>query len=661
MKKFFSLLIILVLTLSFYSFRASASSPAEIWPMFRHDLQHTGRSQYDTSGNNGTLKWRYQTGNGVGSPTIGSDGTIYAGSGDHCLYAMNPEGTLKWRYETGDSVGSSPAIGSDGTIYVGSTDCYLYAIKSDGTLKWRYQTGNGISSSPAISSDGTIYVGSHDHYIYALNPDGTLKWRYQTGVDINSSPAIGSDGTIYVGSHDHYIAGQNDRYLYALNPDGNLKWKFRTDERVFSSPAVGSDGTIYVGSQGHYLYAINPNGSLKWKYKAVDLIEPSPAIGSDGTIYFGSHDEYVYALKPDGTLKWRYKTGDNVVSSPAISSDGTIYVGSDDHYLYALNSDGTLKWKYKTDDTIKSSPAIGSDGTIYVGSNDHYLYAIGPLTYTITVNKTGLGIVEKNPDKPLYNSGESVTLTATPSIGYHFVDWKGDVTQGHETDNPLTVTMDVYKTITATFEINTYTITSSAGSGGSISPAGVITVNSGDSKTFNINPNSGYKISNVQIDDVSRGSISTYTFTNITADHTISATFEKQITQTIIILQIGKSNFSVNGVSNTLDSPPIIKNSRTLLPIRAVVEALGGSVGWDATERKVTVSLGSKTIELWIGKSTAKVNGADIPIDAANPKVVPEIISSRTMLPLRFITENLGCDVQWDGTTKIITITYQAQ
>jgi hypothetical protein len=85
---------------------------------------------------------------------------------------------------------------------------------------------------------------------------------------------------------------------------------------------------------------------------------------------------------------------------------------------------------------------------------------------------------------------------------------------------------------------------------------------------------------------------------------------------------------------------------------------LGGSVSWDATERKVIVSLGSTTIELWIGNSIAKVNGVDIPIDSTNSKVVPEIINSRTMLPLRFVTENLGCDVQWEQSTQTITITY---
>ncbi|MCX6087183.1 MAG: stalk domain-containing protein [Caldiserica bacterium] len=205
-----------------------------------------------------------------------------------------------------------------------------------------------------------------------------------------------------------------------------------------------------------------------------------------------------------------------------------------------------------------------------------------------------------------------------------------------------------------------YTITSSAGSGGHISPSGTVTVEDNYSETFTLMPDSGYRISEVKVDGVSKGSISLYTFLNITSNHVIEARFEREIAQTVIILQIGKSNFTVNGVSNTLDSPPVVKNSRTLLPIRAIIESLGGTVSWDATERKVTVSLGSTSIELWIGKSAAEVNGVDTAIDSTNSKVVPEIVNSRTMLPLRFVTENLGCDVQWDGTTKTITITHQA-
>jgi len=137
---------------------------------------------------------------------------------------------------------------------------------------------------------------------------------------------------------------------------------------------------------------------------------------------------------------------------------------------------------------------------------------------------------------------------------------------------------------------------------------------------------------------------------------TITVSMKKQ---TVIVLQIGKSTFTVNGISNgSLDSPPLIKNGRTLVPVRTIIEALRGSVGWDGTARKATVTLGSTTIELWIGKNVATVNGKNTPIDSTNALVVPEIISSRTMLPLRFVSENLGCSVVWAAATKTITITY---
>ncbi|MEK7784420.1 MAG: PQQ-binding-like beta-propeller repeat protein, partial [Chloroflexota bacterium] len=112
-------------------------------------------------------------------------------------------GDLLWSYATGGYVYSSPAIGADGTIYVGSMDNQLYALNPDGTLKWSYAAGDYIESSPAIGTDGTIYVGSYDNKLYALNPDGTLKWSYATGDWVRSSPAIAADGTIYVGYSDN--------------------------------------------------------------------------------------------------------------------------------------------------------------------------------------------------------------------------------------------------------------------------------------------------------------------------------------------------------------------------------------------------------------------------------------------------------------------------
>jgi len=129
----------------------------------------------------------------------------------------------------------------------------------------------------------------------------------------------------------------------------------------------------------------------------------------------------------------------------------------------------------------------------------------------------------------------------------------------------------------------------------------------------------------------------------------------------IIRLYIGKTTYYVNDVPKTMDVAPIIKESRTLLPIRYVAEALGADVAWDAKEQKVTINFKGTTIELWIGKNTARVNGEYRLIDTTNPKVTPVIIPpGRTMLPIRFIAENLGCLVGWDDALKEVKITYPA-
>ena len=339
------------------------AAPGDWW-MFGHDPQHTRRSPFTGPATN-TLNWSGVTGGPIcSSPAIGADGTVYVGSSDNNLYAINPDGSLKWTYTTGYEVDSSPAIGADGTVYVGSCDCRLYAINPDGSLKWSYPTGDYVSSSPAIVADGTVYVGSYDHKLYAINSDGSLKWAFTTGNWVVSSPAIGADGTVYVGSMDNN--------LYAINPDGTLQWSYAMGSLspVYSSPAIGADGTVYVGSNDHKLYAINPDGSLKWSYTTESTVYSSPAIGADGTVYVGSLDGKLYAINPDGSLKWSYTTGTVVQSSPAIGADGTMYVGSNDDNLYAINPDGSLKWSYTAGNAVYSSPAIGPDGTVYVGSDD---------------------------------------------------------------------------------------------------------------------------------------------------------------------------------------------------------------------------------------------------------------------------------------------------
>jgi|GEM_PF-1736628 len=125
-----------------------------------------------------------------------------------------------------------------------------------------------------------------------------------------------------------------------------------------------------------------------------------------------------------------------------------------------------------------------------------------------------------------------------------------------------------------------------------------------------------------------------------------------KVSGTVVKLQIGNMTGYVNGVAKTLDAAPIIRNSRTMLPVRFVAENLGATVGWDGATSTVTVKTDTTTLEIKIGAATAKINGAEVTLDS------PAFIeNSRTYLPVRFVAENLGAEVAWDGATSTATLT----
>ena len=132
-----------------------------------------------------------------------------------------------------------------------------------------------------------------------------------------------------------------------------------------------------------------------------------------------------------------------------------------------------------------------------------------------------------------------------------------------------------------------------------------------------------------------------------------SANIYRKVT---MVLKVGQNKFTVNGVEESLDAPSIIKNGRTLVPMRVIIEALGGTVIWEDPNKKITILLKDEKIELWVGKNIAVINGVMRLIDYLNPDIVPEIINGRAMLPIRFVAANLGFNVQWDNATKTITI-----
>lgn len=124
-----------------------------------------------------------------------------------------------------------------------------------------------------------------------------------------------------------------------------------------------------------------------------------------------------------------------------------------------------------------------------------------------------------------------------------------------------------------------------------------------------------------------------------------------------ITVQINSPILIKNGNRVSIDpkdysTVPVIRNDRTLLPIRAIVESLNGEVEWNDAQKEATVKYNDTEIKLTLNQATAYVNGEEKALDS-----VPVVINDRTMLPIRFIAENLNLNVAWDDTGRIVTIT----
>ena len=107
----------------------------------------------------------------------------------------------------------------------------------------------------------------------------------------------------------------------------------------------------------------------------------------------------------------------------------------------------------------------------------------------------------------------------------------------------------------------------------------------------------------------------------------------------------------LDGKKVYFDQLPTIVNDRTLVPLRAIFEALNAEVEWNGATRTVTATKGDTVVVLTIDSTTPTVNGETQTLDA--PAM---IINSRTMVPARFVAQSFGADVDWDGTTRTVII-----
>ena len=323
--------------------------------------------------------WTFPTGEPIfGTPALEDKTTLYLptegiDSNLGSVIALDISGETPsqlWKFTTDDWIDSAPAQGSDGTLYVGSWNGVLYAINQEtGAEVWNFDTESIIVASPAVAEDGTIIFPAYDGFLYALNPDGTEKWATFIGAEMDSSPSLDESGGIYVGTYDGT--------LIALDSNGNQVWEFTadtvdgTDERILASPAITLDGQIIFGSGNGYVYALDQaTGTENWKTQFPEEVDSSPVLDDSDNIYFGTRSGFLVKLDSFGTEQWSVELGDIFFSSPVIDTKGNTYVvafsGNNTSSLYAFDTKGQTLATATFDGLVDASPVITPDGRLIV-------------------------------------------------------------------------------------------------------------------------------------------------------------------------------------------------------------------------------------------------------------------------------------------------------
>jgi outer membrane protein assembly factor BamB len=375
----------------------SSPQPGE-WSMFHHDESRSGNLGTGGAQPQGNLKWTFTTGAAIHSSPCVVDGTVYFGSQDHSIYAVDAAtGAKKWLYETGSWVESSPIV-VGGVLYCGSNDGNLYALNAQtGAKIWSCNMHFTLRSSPAYAN-GIVYIGDDDYSLYAVNADtGKIRWHHKTDNIVVSSPVI-TGGVAAVGSADGLF--------YTFNAkNGRVRLQFKTNgaTSVTSSPAI-KDGVGYFTDTSGWVYAVDvraknwlwenkirlywnvlyvygvaPNPSkpsgLLWDYSlGFGIVSTSSPAMSGDVLYVGAGKNVVAFNVTAKQVLWTFNTNDLVLSSPALA-DTALYFGSEDGHLYALDkATGAKLWDVTLGDIITSSPAL-ADGSLYIGCNDGKMYA----------------------------------------------------------------------------------------------------------------------------------------------------------------------------------------------------------------------------------------------------------------------------------------------
>jgi outer membrane protein assembly factor BamB len=341
------------------------------WPLFHGNPLQTGIAAGSLPDKLAIL-WKFKTKDSIEGAAAIVDGTVYVGSMDENLYALDlKSGEKKWEYKAG-SIKASPSF-ADGAVYVGNADGVFHCVDAaTGQKRWTHDTGAEITSGANFTNNAVLY-GSGDETMYCLDKTGKELWKFKVpGGPVLGSPAIVGQRTFAAGcdSSLHVIDTANGTEVgTALELGG----------QVGATVAVDGD-ELFVATMSNQVLGINwKKGEILWKFESAERHQPffaSPAL-TDKLVIAGSRDKFVHALdRKTGREIWSFGTRGKVDGSPVVAGS-RVYVGSFDKRLYVLDlNTGTPVESFDLGSEIAGTPAVAG-GCLVIGTTEGMVYCLG--------------------------------------------------------------------------------------------------------------------------------------------------------------------------------------------------------------------------------------------------------------------------------------------
>lgn len=511
-----------------------------------------------------------------------------------------------------------------------------------------YDNDKGEEKPTLTINNGTFSGGlntiKNDDCAELTINNGTFKNFYQATVQNHNIATI--NGGTYKAASDASSTGKETYGVYNCGCGANIDLGTLT---VTGGIFEGADYAIADVSSQTAVVNIS-GGSFSGAKGAVKGTNSNAIISISGGVF----DSNVQAYAADG-YKAIQVTGDKYVVTNEIALDKKstrIRRGYTDTLKAIVEANG------KTYD-VAAPITWASDKESVATVKDGVVTGVDYGTATITAT---LGTTTETPDTTETPATQAEDDTATG----------GDaVTDG---DNTPSNTLKASCTVTV-FKKSSSGSSSGGGGGSSAAKHGVTISDSkngavtasaakaetGDKVILTPKADEGYALDKITAKDKDGKEVKlkaekdgTYSFTMPKGGVTVDTTFKQAegaantdkpaaATKTIL-LQIGSTAVIVDDQAIINDVAPVIRNDRTLVPIRVITEALGGQVAWNEAAKEVTLTVNGKEIKMTIGKALEKYG------------VAPVIIGGRTFVPVRFVADELGAVTTWDDATKTVTI-----